>query len=82
MIKQQYFQKAKAMMPRLSADRSTEFREGYIYALAWVLAGAEPCDKNRECPYGTGYAERDAWLWGWECAYDHAEKKGLFDGRA
>ncbi|XKH61909.1 hypothetical protein LG290_16610 (plasmid) [Halomonas sediminis] len=68
-----YFEQAKAMLPAMN-ERSQEYREGYHYGLVFVLAGS--CwDWRRDVPYGTGYAERDAWLSGFENGRERAKQE-------
>ncbi len=80
-IEQRHFREAEAMLPRIHTDRSAEYREGFIYALAWAIAGRPEAtperSKDRDCPYGTGYAERDAWFYGWGNGFRHAQQIGL-----
>lgn len=68
-----YFKQAEPMLPTMT-ERSQEYRAGYHYGLAFVLAGSV-WDWRRDVPYGTGYPERDAWLSGYEHGREHAARK-------
>lgn len=67
-----YFRQAEPMLPTMT-ERSQEYRAGYHYGLAFVLSGSR-WDWRRDVPHGTGYPERDAWLYGFENGCQQAER--------
>jgi hypothetical protein len=70
-----FFRQAEPMLEAAGPgmrERSDEYRAGYHYGLAYVLAGKE-WQWRSDVPHGTGYAERDAWLAGFEHGIEHAD---------
>lgn len=76
-----HFQEAEARLPDTFAEHSAAYREGFTYALAWAIAGRPAAtperSKDRDCPYGAGSPERDAWFYGWGNGFRHAQREGL-----
>lgn len=79
MIDQRYLDEAKAMILTAGwgSDRSNQWHEGLLNAVAWHLAGMPIGFGRSTCPYAERTPERDAWLDGWSVGKAACVREGI-----
>jgi ribosome modulation factor len=81
MIDQHYWDEAKAMIlaSGWGENRSEEWHQGLLNAVAWHLAGMPLGFGRSACPYEIKTAQRDAWLGGWMNGKAACIREGIGD---